>query len=131
MSRYAFNLKPCGSSQKSFYGKSIVIVTNDRHENTQRLYSYDTQVACFDMSDNTFRIFGWYSMTTSKHIHSFLMNVFGEDDVTLWEVIRYAMKEWKCKSFKAFCDASPKISTDETYIIKAMCKPTVSLTNIQ
>lgn len=83
MSRYAFNLKPCGPSQKSFYGKSIVIVTNDRHENTQRL------------------------------------------------VIRYAMKEWKCKSFKAFCDASPKISTDGTYIIKAMCKPTVSLTNIQ
>lgn len=58
MSRYAFNLKPCGSSQKFFYGKAIVIVTNDRHENTQRLYSYDTQVACFDRSDNTFRIFG-------------------------------------------------------------------------
>lgn len=131
MSRYAFNLKPFGTSQKSFYGKAIVIVTNDRHENTQRLYSYDTQVACLDLSDNTFSIFGWYSATTSKHIHSFLMQVFSEDNTTLWEVIHYTMKEWKCKSFKAFCELNPTISTDSQYIIKASGKPTVSLTNIQ
>lgn len=29
MSRYAYNLKPFGSSQKDFYGKAIVIVTRD------------------------------------------------------------------------------------------------------
>lgn len=131
MSRYAFNLKPCGSSQKSFYGKAIVIVTRDQYEDTQRLYSYDTQVACCCPADNTFKIFGWYSSTTSKHLRSHLMSAFGEDDVTLWKVIRYAMKQWKCKSFKAFCEESPEISTDGTYTIKARSKPTVSLTNIQ
>lgn len=49
MSRYAYNLQPKGR-QKSFYGKAIVVVTNDKYENTHRLYSYDTQVACLDLS---------------------------------------------------------------------------------
>lgn len=48
MSRYAFNLKPFGSSQKDFYGKAIVIVTRDKYESTERLISYETQVACHD-----------------------------------------------------------------------------------
>lgn len=57
MSRYAYKLQPKGR-QKSFYGKAIVVVTNDKYENTHRLYSYDTQVACLDLSDKTLKIFG-------------------------------------------------------------------------
>lgn len=41
------------------------------------------------------------------------------------------IKVWGCKSFKAFCELNPTISTDSQYIIKASGKPTVSLTNIQ
>lgn len=49
----------------------------------------------------------------------------------LWDTIHYAIKVWGCKSFKAFCELNPTISTDSQYIIKASGKPTVSLTNIQ
>ena len=102
MSRYAYNLKPFGSSQKDFYGKAIVVVTNDKYENTHRLYSYDTQVACLDYNNSRVEIFGWFSNTTSRHI----------------------------KSFKAFCDMNPTISTDGTFTIKAFGKPTVNLSNV-
>lgn len=131
MSRYAFNLKPYGSSQKDFYGKAIVIVTHDQYESAERLISYETSVATHDYNNNRVEIFGWYSSTTSKHISSFLNLVYGEGNVDLWEVIHYAMKVWGCKSFKSFCMLAPTISTDSQYIIKAAGKPTVSLTNIQ
>lgn len=129
MSRYAYNLQPKGH-QKSFYGKAIVVVTNDKYENTHRLYSYDTQVACLDLSDKTLKIFGWYSITTSKHIRSFLNMVYGEESSEVWSVIHCAIKVWKCKSFKAFCDMNPTISTDSTFTIKASGKPTVNLSNV-
>lgn len=60
MSRYAYNLKPFGSSQKDFYGKVIVIVivTRDKYENTERLISYETQVACHDYNSSRVEIFG-------------------------------------------------------------------------
>lgn len=98
MSRYAYSLKPFGSSQKDFYGKAIVIVTRDKYESTERLISYEPQVACHDYNNSRVEIFGWYS---------------------------------RSKSFKAFCELNPTISTDSQYIIKASGKPTVSLTNIQ
>lgn len=44
MSRYAYNLKPFGSSQKDFYGKAIVIVTRDKYESTERLISYNKRM---------------------------------------------------------------------------------------
>lgn len=59
MSRYAYSLKPFGSSQKDFYGKAIVIVTRDKHENTERLISYETQVASLDYNNSLVEIFGW------------------------------------------------------------------------
>lgn len=124
MSRYAYNLKPFGSSQKSFHGKAHVVVTQDKYESTERLISYETQVAC-----QRVEIFGWYSSTTAKHIKSFLNMVYGEENWELWSVIHYAIKVWKCRSFKAFCDRNLTISTDGTYTIKAFGKPTVSLSN--
>ena len=89
MSRYAYSLKPFGSSQKDFYGKAIVIaiiiVTRDKNESTERLISYETQVALHE-------IFGWYFITTSKHIKSFLNTVYGEGNCDLWDIIHYAIK---------------------------------------
>lgn len=84
MSRYAYSLKPFGSSQKDFYGKAIVIVTRDKYESTERLISYETQVACHDYNNSRVEIFGWYSRTTSKHIKSFLNTVYGEGNCDLW-----------------------------------------------
>lgn len=52
MSRYAYSLKPFGSSQKDFYGKAIVIVTRDKYESTERLISYETQVVCHDYNNS-------------------------------------------------------------------------------
>lgn len=85
MSRYAYSLKPFGSSQKDFYGKAIVIVivTRDKYESTERLISYETQVACHDYNNSRVEIFGWYSSTTAKHIKSFLNMVYGEE---CWEL---------------------------------------------
>lgn len=131
MSRYAYSLIPTGTPQKSFYGKALVVVTQDKYENTERLISYKTQVAVHDLRLQQVEIFGWYSITTSKHIKSFLNTVYGEECWELWSVIHCAIKVWKCKSFKAFCDSNPTISTDSTFTIKASGKPTVSLTNIQ
>lgn len=130
MSRYAYNLTPTGTPQKSFYGKATVIVTRDKYENTERLISYETQVASHDLRLRRVEIFGWYSNTTSKHIKSFLNMVYGEECWELWSVIHCAIKVWKCKSFKAFCDMKPTVSTDSTFTIKASGKPTVNLSNV-
>lgn len=130
MSRYAYNLKPFGSSQKDFYGKATVIVTRDKYESTERLISYETQVASHDLRLRRVEIFGWYSNTTAKHIKSFLNMVYGEESSELWSVIHYAIKVWKCNSFKAFCDMKPTVSTDSTFTIKASGKPTVNLSNV-
>lgn len=130
MSRYAYNLIPTGTPQKSFYGKATVIVTRDKYENTERLISYETQVASHDLRLRQVEIFGWYSNTTAKHIKSFLNMIYGEECWELWSVIHCAIKMWKCKSFKAFCDMNPTISTDSTFTIKASGKPTVNLSNV-
>lgn len=130
MSHYAYNLTPTGTHQKSFYGKAIVIVTRDKYESTERLISYETQVACHDYNNSRVEIFGWFSSTTSKHIKSFLNTVYGEGNCDLWDIIHYAIKVWGCKSFKAFCELNPTISTDGTFTIKASGKPTVSLSNV-
>lgn len=130
MSRYAYNLMPTGTPQKAFYGKAFVVVTQDKYESTERLVSYKTQVAVHDLRLQRVEIFGWYSSTSAKHIKSFLNRIYGEECWELWEVIHYAIKVWKLNSFKAFCDRNPTISTAGTFTIKAVGKPTVSLSNV-
>lgn len=131
MSCYSYNLQPKGR-QKSFYGKAIVVVTNNKYENTHRLYSYGTQVACLDLSDKTLKIFGWYSATTAKHIHSFLLEGFGEATAELREALWAARDLWKSKSFKAFCNESPEIYVEGgVVIITARNQPSVSNFNLQ
>lgn len=132
MSRYAYNLTPTGTHQKSFYGKATVIVTRDKYENTERLISYETQVACLDLSDRTLKIFGWYSATTAKHIRSFLQEAFGEDIAEIRKTIWAARDLWKCKSFKAFCNESPEIYVEGDVVsIRARNRPSVSNFNLQ
>ena len=58
MSRYVYNLTPTGTHQKSFYGKAIVVVTRDNYESTERLISYETQVASHDLRLRQVEIFG-------------------------------------------------------------------------
>lgn len=130
MLHYAYNLTPTGTHQKSFHGKALVVVTQDKYESTERLISYGTQVAAHDLRLRRVEIFGWYSATTAKHIKSFLNMVYGEENWEIWSVIHCAIKVWKCKSFKAFCDMNPTISTDSTFTIKASGKPTVNLSNV-
>lgn len=131
MSCYAYTLTPTGTHQKSFYGKAIIVVTRGKYENTDRLISCETQVASHDLRLRQVEIFGGYSNnTTSKHIKSFLNMVYGEECWEVWSVIHCAIKMWKCKSFKAFCDMNPTISTDSTFTIKASGKPTVNLSNV-
>lgn len=130
MSRHTYNLTPTGTHQKSFYGKAIIVVTQDKYENTERLISYKTQVAVHDLRLRQVEIFGWYSSTTSKHIKSFLNMIYGEESSEVWSVIHCAIKVWKLNSFKAFCDRNPTISTDGTFTIKAFNKPTVNLSNV-
>jgi hypothetical protein len=98
MSHYTYNLTPTGTPQKSFYGKALVVVTQDKYESTERLISYKTQVAVHDLRLRQVEIFGWYSNTTAKHIKSFLNMVYGEESSELWSVIHYAIKVWKCNS---------------------------------
>lgn len=57
MLHYAYNLKPFGR-QKSFYGKALVVVTQDKYESTERLISYKTQVASHDLRLQRVEIFG-------------------------------------------------------------------------
>lgn len=56
--------------------------------------------------------------------------IYGEECREVWSVIHCAINVWKCKSFKAFCDMNPTISTDSTFTIKASGKPTVNLSNV-
>lgn len=129
MSRYTCDLTPTGTPQKSFYGMAIIETTRDNFGSTERLISYEIQVASHDLRLQRVEIFGWYSRTTAEHIKSFLNMIYGEECRVLWSVIHYAIKVWKCNSFKAFCNSNPTISTDGTFTIKAFGKPTVNLSD--
>lgn len=56
------------TTQKSYYGKALVL----ENKSTIKLQSYETIVAVFNKKTNVLKIYGWYSMTTSKHINDFL-----------------------------------------------------------
>jgi len=63
----SYILKPSYDSRKSFYGKAIVEVQDNKHI----LYSYNTKVA--EIDGETARVFGTYSITTLRHIKEFLL----------------------------------------------------------
>lgn len=61
-----FELTPIYDAGKSFYGKAIIIQT----QNKLQLKSYNTIVA--EYSDGKVEVFGDYSTTTLRHIKEFL-----------------------------------------------------------
>ena len=65
-------LKSVYSNQKDFYGKANVIVEGGQ----TKLKSYSTIVAVKE--NNTIKVKGWYSKTTSIHINEFLLQNGGK-----------------------------------------------------
>lgn len=67
-----FTLKPV-HGQKSFYGKATVFEIESGYK---ILKSYDTFVCMLDPKDKFIRLWNGYSVTTAKHVNSFL-NLYG------------------------------------------------------
>lgn len=89
----------------SFYGKALLIETDDEI----KLQSYDTIVCVFDKVYNSVKINGYYSMTTGRHIRSFL-EYLGVNTKALIETS-------KCRSLKKFIEKYPEFKlSDDTYI---------------
>lgn len=82
----------------SFYGKAILI----ENEETIKLQSYDTIVCVYDKTYNSVKIKGWYSMTTGRHIRSFL-EFLGLN-------VNNAIKANSCRSFKQFIEKHPEFT---------------------
>ncbi len=61
-------------SRASFYNKATII-NND-------LYSYDTKVVSYNKKDNTYKVLGYFSHTTARHIREFLAQVGVMEDIT-------------------------------------------------
>lgn len=86
-------LAPCScDTALSFYGKAIIIEDSDYI----KLQSYDTIVCIFDKTYNRVKINGYYSMTTGRHIRSFLAYLGMNTDGLL--------KGANCRSFKQFVE---------------------------
>lgn len=84
-----YNLIP--TTQKSYYNKAKVckfygkIGSNKTYSTIIALYSYDTLIACIDVTErNNKRLYLSdyynYSATTRKHLHDFLKEVYTDMD---------------------------------------------------
>ena len=73
---------------KSFYGKALLI----EDDPFILLQSYDTIVAMYNKDKRNVIIKGWFSMTTGRHIKSFLEYLGVRVD--------NLMVKYKCRSFK-------------------------------
>lgn len=92
-------LNPCSSDGAlSFYGKALLIETDDEI----KLQSYETIVAEYSKTEQKVSIYGYYSMTTSRHIRSFL-EYLGANTKALIE-------NSKCRSFKKFIEKYPEFT---------------------
>ena len=82
-------LAPCSCDKAlSFYGKAIIIEDGDYI----KLQSYDTIVCVYYKNSHLVSIRGWFSMTTGRHIKSFLE--------FLGVRVDHLMVKYKCRSFK-------------------------------
>ena len=59
---------PCYDGRKSFYGKALVIET----ENGRYLRSYDTIICFLSYGGSFTKLWDGYSVTTMRHINSFM-----------------------------------------------------------
>ena len=62
-----YELRPIYDSRKSFYGKALVI----RSGEVSKLQSYSTIVAEYNHESRVFKVFGFYSPTTLRHLKDF------------------------------------------------------------
>ena len=60
----------CQDTRKSFYGKAKLIFTKEE----VFLFSYNTLVCKIDKQGNFIRLWEGYSLTTMRHVNSFLQN---------------------------------------------------------
>lgn len=98
-----FNLEPRYDGKKSFYGKAIVVITNN--DKTLELWSYETRVATFNYTTYQLELSGAYSMTTKRHIREFMHLL--EDQYGchgMFRVIEEISKTNKIRSFREFLD---------------------------
>lgn len=99
-------LMPCSHDKAvSFYGKAILIETDDYI----KLQSYDTIVCVFDKTYNSVKINGYYSMTTGRHIRSFL-EFLGVNTKAMVETSG-------CRSFKKLIEKYPEFKLSDATVI--------------
>lgn len=99
--RVSLLVPSASDSALSYYGKAILIETQD----DIKLQSYDTIVCVFDKTYNSVKIKGWYSMTTGRHIRSFLAYLGVNTEGLL--------KGANCRSFKQFVEKHPEFTICE------------------
>ena len=80
------DLKPL-NGQKSFGGKAQIIIMNG---NIIQLRSFETIVAEYNTKEDVINVFDWFSMTTAKHINSFL-ELFGFRNVSKKDILGGAL----------------------------------------
>ena len=79
------DLKPL-NGQESFGGKAQVIING----NIIQLRSYETIVAEYNTQEEIINVFDWFSMTTTKHINSFL-ELYGFRNVSKKDILGGAL----------------------------------------
>ena len=79
------DLKPL-NGQKSFGGKAQIIMNDDNIQ----LRSFETIVAEYNTKENVINVFDWFSMTTAKHINSFL-ELYGFRNVSKKDILGGAL----------------------------------------
>lgn len=84
-------------TRQSFYGKAKINEIETKNETKLNLYSYDTLVASITIKNNvkTYKYFGKYSQTTTRHQKEFfkqnglndkqIKELFEKDSLTLKE----------------------------------------------
>ena len=79
------DLKPL-NGQKSFGGKAQIILIGS----TIQLRSFETIVAEYNTQEEIINVFDWFSLTTAKHINSFL-ELYGFRNVSKKDILGGAL----------------------------------------
>ena len=81
----SYDLKPKYDRAKSFYGKAIVKLEDDR----ATLQSYETDV-CEIKNGQVYRLWGGYSATTMRHVNEFVKQFgFNVGGKKWWDSLNY------------------------------------------
>lgn len=72
------NLRPVYDSRASFYDKAVLHIFSEHVD----LFSFGTRVATIRNDGKLLEIFGYYSMTTGRHIREFALQYGFSKDIT-------------------------------------------------